>query len=189
MKCRSRWSRARPAASERRWRSTLTLDDSGSRSTGRLQGSATLSLDNPLRLNDLFYVGASGAVGMAGDREPGPRGNRAWSAHYEAPFGRWLASTSFSRSRFHQSVAGANQAYLYSGHSDTGELRLARVVHRDATTRTSVYGRVGYNRATRTVNVAREELTEVMRQLGMKEGFDVGLEMSGIRKVKRFVRE
>jgi threonine 3-dehydrogenase len=33
--------------------------------------------------------------------------------------------------------------------------------------------------ATRTVNVAREELTEVMRQLGMKEGFDVGLEMSG----------
>jgi len=33
--------------------------------------------------------------------------------------------------------------------------------------------------ATRTVNVAREQLTEVMRQLGMKEGFDVGLEMSG----------
>jgi threonine 3-dehydrogenase len=33
--------------------------------------------------------------------------------------------------------------------------------------------------ATRTVNVAREELTEVMAQLGMKEGFDVGLEMSG----------
>ena len=33
--------------------------------------------------------------------------------------------------------------------------------------------------ATRTVNVAREDLTEVMRALGMKEGFDVGLEMSG----------
>jgi len=33
--------------------------------------------------------------------------------------------------------------------------------------------------ATRTVNVAREDLREVMERLGMKEGFDVGLEMSG----------
>ncbi len=42
--------------------------------------------------------------------------------------------------------------------------------------RLALAGKLG---ATRTVNVAREELTEVMRQLGMKEGFDVGLEMSG----------
>jgi threonine 3-dehydrogenase len=33
--------------------------------------------------------------------------------------------------------------------------------------------------ATRTVNVARENLDAVMQSLGMQEGFDVGLEMSG----------
>jgi threonine 3-dehydrogenase len=33
--------------------------------------------------------------------------------------------------------------------------------------------------ATRAVNVAREDLRAVMRELGMKEGFDVGMEMSG----------
>ncbi len=33
--------------------------------------------------------------------------------------------------------------------------------------------------ATRTVNVAREDLAAVMKELGMTEGFDVGLEMSG----------
>ena len=33
--------------------------------------------------------------------------------------------------------------------------------------------------ATRTVNVAKEDLSAVMQQLGMTEGFDVGLEMSG----------
>ena len=33
--------------------------------------------------------------------------------------------------------------------------------------------------ATRTVNVAREDLRAVMADLGMKEGFDVGMEMSG----------
>lgn len=34
--------------------------------------------------------------------------------------------------------------------------------------------------ATRTVNVAKESLKEVMNELQMKEGFDVGLEMSGV---------
>jgi threonine 3-dehydrogenase len=33
--------------------------------------------------------------------------------------------------------------------------------------------------ATRTVNVAEESLADAMKSLGMKEGFDVGLEMSG----------
>lgn len=34
--------------------------------------------------------------------------------------------------------------------------------------------------ATRTVNVANESLNDVMSSLGMTEGFDVGLEMSGV---------
>ncbi|WP_100657597.1 L-threonine 3-dehydrogenase [Alteromonas flava] len=34
--------------------------------------------------------------------------------------------------------------------------------------------------ATRAVNVANENLKDVMRELGMTEGFDVGLEMSGV---------
>lgn len=33
--------------------------------------------------------------------------------------------------------------------------------------------------ATRTVNLKEEKLTDVMKEIGMKEGFDVGLEMSG----------
>jgi threonine 3-dehydrogenase len=33
--------------------------------------------------------------------------------------------------------------------------------------------------ATRTVNVTNENLADVQRELGMREGFDVGLEMSG----------
>jgi len=33
--------------------------------------------------------------------------------------------------------------------------------------------------ATRTVNIKRESLPDIQKELGMKEGFDVGLEMSG----------
>lgn len=39
--------------------------------------------------------------------------------------------------------------------------------------------------ATRTVNVANEKLEDVMRELGMTEGFDVGLEMSGAGEALR----
>lgn len=34
--------------------------------------------------------------------------------------------------------------------------------------------------ATRAVNVAKDDLKQVMKELGMTEGFDVGLEMSGV---------
>src|SRR5205085_918335 len=39
---------------EKPWRVTLSVDDAGAKSTGRLQSAATFSLDNPLGLNDLF---------------------------------------------------------------------------------------------------------------------------------------
>ncbi|MEP4892402.1 MAG: L-threonine 3-dehydrogenase [Aliiglaciecola sp.] len=39
--------------------------------------------------------------------------------------------------------------------------------------------------ATRTVNVAKQSLEDVMQELGMSEGFDVGLEMSGVPSALR----
>lgn len=43
--------------------------------------------------------------------------------------------------------------------------------------------------ASRVVNVGREKLSEVMRELGMQEGFDVGLEMSGNARAFRSMLE
>jgi threonine 3-dehydrogenase len=42
--------------------------------------------------------------------------------------------------------------------------------------RLELAGKMG---ATRTVNAGRESLEDIIAELGMKEGFDVGLEMSG----------
>ncbi len=42
--------------------------------------------------------------------------------------------------------------------------------------RLALAGQMG---ATRTVDISRESLADVQREIGMKEGFDVGLEMSG----------
>src|SRR5512140_531978 len=43
--------------------------------------------------------------------------------------------------------------------------------------------------ATRAVNVGREKLRDVMREIGMVEGFDVGLEMSGVPSAFRQMLE
>ncbi len=43
--------------------------------------------------------------------------------------------------------------------------------------------------ATRAVNVAKESLQDTMKQLGMTEGFDVGLEMSGVPSAFRLMLE
>jgi threonine 3-dehydrogenase len=50
-------------------------------------------------------------------------------------------------------------------------------------------GLAGKMGATRVVNVARESLKEVMHELGMVEGFDVGLEMSGVPSAFRDLLE
>ena len=69
-------------------RLSVSVDDSGSKSTGKYQGSSTVSWDNPLGLNDLFYVTATGDLG-GGD--PGPRGTGALRCITRCPtaIGRW----------------------------------------------------------------------------------------------------
>lgn len=126
------WKQDRPV------RFQLSLDDSGSRSTGRYQGSATLSLNNPFSLNDLFYVGLQGSLG-GGD--PGARGTSGNSWHYSLPWGRALFAIDVSRHRYHQSVAGAAQDYTYRGNTGSQEATLSWLAHRDATSKTTLHAK------------------------------------------------
>ena len=122
-------SRGRPL------RAHLSLDDSGSRSTGKLMAQGTLSWDSPLGLSDLAYLSTSHDVGQ---RQPGRRGNDSQTVHYSVPWGYWLMGATLSRSDYRQTIAGAFQSYLYSGQTSSGELQLARVIHRDGRSKTSV---------------------------------------------------
>ena len=117
------------------FRLSATADDSGTRSTGKYQGSLTFSYDNWWTLSDLFYVTMLHDLGGA---EPGQRGTRGHIVHYSVPFGYWLMGFTNSNNRYHQTVAGANQDYLYSGTSRNMEAKLSRIMHRDAVGKTSM---------------------------------------------------
>lgn len=114
-------------------RLTLSADDGGLKTTGKYQGSVTISADNPLGLNDLFYASFNHDLDGGGER-----GTRGYTAHYALPWDYWLLGATASGNRYHQTVAGASQRYDYSGTSTNSEVKLARLIYRDATTKTSV---------------------------------------------------
>ena len=115
-------------------RLTLMLDDSGSPSTGVYQGSATASWDAPLGLNDLFYYTRNSDLGGG---EAGHRGTDGESLHYSFPWGYWNFGLTQSSNRYYQSVVGINQTYIYSGNSTATEIKLGRILRRDAVSKTS----------------------------------------------------
>lgn len=129
-------------------RANFTLDDTGGRSTGKYQSGATVSIDNPLTLNDLFYVSYGRDVQgydkvTSTDANNNPTGTqhgktRNWNLHYSVPYGYWQLAYNASGYNYNQAIAGANQTYTYSGHSRTRDIKLSRMVYRNAHRKTTV---------------------------------------------------
>ncbi len=149
------------------FRLNLSADDSGSKYTGKYQGSATLSYDHWWTLNDLFYVSVNHDLGGG---EEGSKGTRGYTVHYEVPYGYWLLGFTTNSYNYYQSVAGANQTYRYSGRSENTEIRLSRLLYRDATRKTSAYLR-GWQR---TSSNAIDD-TEIEVQRRRMAGWEIGL--------------
>ncbi|AIZ34666.1 ShlB/FhaC/HecB family hemolysin secretion/activation protein [Pseudomonas sp. K1(2024)] len=117
-------------------RLSLSVDNSGSKTTGKYQGAVALSLDNPLSLNDLFYASFNHDLGGG---ESGSKGTKGHTLHYSVPFGYWQLAFTTSEYDYHQTVAGVNQNFSYRGESRNNELRLSRLVYRDAVRKTTLW--------------------------------------------------
>lgn len=146
-------------------RLSLFIDDSGTKATGKYQGSTTFSLDNLLTLSDLFYVTVNNDMG-GGD--PGSRGTRGHVAHYSLPLGYWNAGVTASANRYHQSVAGLNQTYIYRGTSENAEASLSRIIYRDAVRKTDVRLKAFQRRSNNYIDD-----TEVMVQRRVVGGWEL----------------
>ena len=146
-------------------RTTLSLDDSGTRATGRIQAGTTFAWDGPLGLNDLAYISFNHDA-----FNPGGRGTRGQTLHYAVPYGHRLLATTASRGRYHQRVAGLDQDYVYAGDSSNAELKLSRLVWRDQRRKTTVALR-GWRRA--SANFIDDTEIEVQRRV--VAGWELGL--------------
>jgi len=147
-------------------RLSLSADDSGSKYTGKYQGSLTVSADHLLTLHDLFYL----TVNHDLDSQSSSHGTRGNTVHYSLPFGYWLVSFTHSDYDYHQTVQGANQDYVYSGTSANNDLRLSRVVWRDAASKTTVGFRL-WQRESKNYT----DDTEVLVQRRRTAGWEISL--------------
>ena len=146
-------------------RMNLSLDDSGSPATGKLQGGTTLSLDNGLMWNDLFYVNFGSDVFNGGSK-----GTSSRTAHYDVPFGYWLLGVTASDYDYHQAVAGAYETYVYGGSSRSAEINLSRLLFRNATMKAGAYGRGWWRESDNSIDD-----TEVQVQRRRTAGWELGL--------------
>ena len=166
---------------KRRVRLSFSTDDTGSMETGKYQGGATLSIDNPFKLNDLFYITGNHDLG-GGDKEIKHRGTRGYALHYSIPFGYTTLSLNSNAFRYYQMIPGEDADYKYKGTSKTHEIGLSHILHRDQTSKTSV-SIGGWWRSSRNFI----EDTEVEVQRRRMAGFTLGL--SHQRQIKNLSLE
>lgn len=153
----------------KKWRVTLSLDDSGTEATGRYQAGATVSIDNPLGLNDLFYVSANHNLNGHVFSDPA-KGTEGQTVHYSLPYGYWMLGLTASNSQYHQSVEGFNGPITYAGKSNNAEVKLSRLVYRDQRRKTTLALK-GFRRESRSII----EDTEVPVQHRVVGGWELGL--------------
>jgi hemolysin activation/secretion protein len=108
------------------WTVVASIDNSGTRATGRPQGNLSVGIDNPLGLNDVFNVGVSQDLEF-GDKRLGSHG---WNGFYSIPWGYWTATLSAYTNTYYQQIAGVNQTFVASGNSQTVDMKLHRVLAR-----------------------------------------------------------
>ncbi|WP_144264591.1 ShlB/FhaC/HecB family hemolysin secretion/activation protein [Polaromonas sp. C04] len=153
------------------FRLALSADDSGTRGTGKYQGGITLSYDNWWTLNDLFYVSLNHDLDRnLGGSDAGPRGTQGGTVHYSVPLGYWLLGATVSSNRYFQTVAGASQDYIFSGTSRNAELKLSRLLYRDASRKTTASIKAFQRRSNNFIDD-----TEVQVQRRVVGGWELGI--------------
>lgn len=167
---------------DKRFNSSLSIDDSGSDATGKYQGNITLSLLNPSSHNDLLYLSYGHDLrNIIHEKKDGRRGSENISAGYVVPIDHWLINLTGSHYNYHQTVAGANQDYIYQGDSDNYNLGLSYLAHRNSNSKTYITGN-SFIKAQK--NYIDDTEVEVQRR--KISGFTIGLRREIMYNKKQF---
>lgn len=135
---------------QRNLRTSLSLDDAGSKNTGRYQANLSLSIDNPANLNDLLYVSYGHSFSglnalkdklnthFTKEQETHKQNSHSYNIGYVIPFDKALVSLSTGRFNYHQTVVGVNKDYAYGGQSQNHALSASYLAHRDQNSKTTL---------------------------------------------------
>ncbi|WP_072326680.1 ShlB/FhaC/HecB family hemolysin secretion/activation protein [Marinospirillum alkaliphilum] len=150
----------------RPWSLSLTVDDSGSDSSGKYQLSAQAGWDNPLGLQDQISVGLNQSAKHDSDQ-----GSRSHNVYYGLPWGYWLIETSYNRFTYHQKVEGAVHEFMSSGEGHDIQLDATRTFLRNSRVKSDWFVGLGVRRRHSYIDDAEIEVQQrrlTQLQLGLR---------------------
>ncbi len=110
----------------------LSVDNTGTKDTGKVQMSAGLQLSQLLSSNDVFYINWNEDATQSGER----KGTRANSIYYSVPVGKERFTYSHSKNDYHQTVEYAVNPFVSSGKFTNDTLTWSHLVQRDQSSKT-----------------------------------------------------
>lgn len=164
---------------KRPWQFDLSVNNTGSESTGIIKATANLGFDNILGLNDQLSFG----VTQAPFEDRGEKYSDAYSVSWTLPVGNWSFGVDAGKSAYYFIQKGINQSYSVAGHSQYGSLSAERLLMRNQRAKTYVYSDLKLTR-TRTfidgyeIESQRRRLSIASLGLRGERNFDGGAKLT-----------
>ncbi|MBC3364075.1 ShlB/FhaC/HecB family hemolysin secretion/activation protein [Pseudomonas sp. SWRI154] len=154
------------------WRAGLSRHNDGQKNTGEQQWGVSLDWDNPLGLADQLAL--RGGHDAISDHQ---KTSRNAMLYYNLPFGWWNLSYSYSQTEYRAPGQTNGRIFKQTGDSQNHQLRLERVVHRDAVSKTSLNTGLAYLRTNNfledsKIGVSSNRISEA--QFGINHGRRIG---------------
>lgn len=145
---------------------SISVDDSGSETTGKYIANLNLGINNLLSLNDILNVNYAHSIDNLNENK-----NESIAANYNLPLQYFQLVVSFNQYNYEQTVAGFNSPIIYSGISRQGNISLSKVISRTTNYKTSLYGKMY-----RKKNQNFIEDIEIGVQRRQTAGWNIGLD-------------
>lgn len=154
------------------WRASLSRNNEGQPSTGEQMLNLGLEWDSPLGLADQLVL--RGGHDVVSDHN---QGSKNGALYYNLPWGWWNFSYSYSESDYRSQLFASGYPFKQTGDSQSHQLRAERVVHRDATSKTSLSAGIAHLRTNNYIDDSRlsgssNRLSEA--QFGINHGRRLG---------------
>ena len=154
------------------WRASLSRNNDGQKSTGEQQWGTGLEWDSPLGLADQLVL-RSGHDAISDHQKT----SKNAMLYYNLPWGWWNFSYTYSQSDYRSVAQGNGFDFKQTGDSANHQLRVERVIHRDALSKTSLNAGLAHVRSNNYIEDSRlqnssNRLSEF--QAGINHGRRVG---------------
>ncbi|MET3454260.1 ShlB/FhaC/HecB family hemolysin secretion/activation protein [Pseudomonas kilonensis] len=154
------------------WRAGLSRSNDGQRSTGEQQWGSSFEWDSPLGLADQLML-RGGHDAMTDHQHTSHNA----MLYYNLPFGWWNVSYTYSQSEYRSQIPANGFNFKQTGDSQNHQVRVERVIHRDALSKTSLNTGLAYLRTSNFIEDSKlaESSNRISEaQFGINHGRRIG---------------